>query len=420
MSSGKPTEIVILGAGFGGLYAALALDRELPSLAGVRVTLVNRDNSFLFTPLLHEVAAGNIGVTNIVSSVRPLLRHVHLLAGEVTKIDLSRQAVEISHGAPHQHTVRFDHLLIALGGVTEFYDIPGLAQHALTMRTLGDAIYLRSRLINNLEQAEFTCCEDEEYLTYIVSGAGFVGVQTAAAIHDALCVAIKEYRNLDSSQVRVVIIDWRDEFLPGLSPSLKDYARRRLAKREIEILSSVSIKEFDGRRVTLTDGSYIATNTVIWTSGHSANPLLSTLACPKREGRLIADAYLQVEDHPGLWAVGDSVSIIDPETGLPYTPIPQHSLREGRLAAENIIAEITGERKRAFRVVTIPQTAQIGRRNAVANLFGFNASGFLPWLVWRTTNWNQIPGLQKKVRVGIDWALNLLFAPEIVEDPYFA
>ncbi len=265
-------QIVILGGGFGGLYAAMQLEKTLARDPDVEVTLLNRENFFLFTPMLHEVAASDLDMTNIVNPVRKLLRRVRFFDGDVESIDLPTRRVVISHGigTTHRHEIEFDHLVIALGAVTNFYNLPGLEGRALTMKTLGDAIYLRNRLIEHLEEADFDCCGEavrEPLLTFVVAGGGFAGVETVAAVNDFVREAVKFYPNLSEDMLRIVLVHAGPVILIELSEKLGAYAQKKLAERKVEIRINTRVKRYSNRGVELSDGKIINTNTLIWTAG---------------------------------------------------------------------------------------------------------------------------------------------------------
>jgi NADH dehydrogenase len=229
----RKTKILILGGGFGGLYTALELEKQLRNDAGIEITLVNRENFFLFTPMLHEVAASDLDITTVANPIRKMLRQTSFFDGEVTFIDLVGKRVGVSHGidASHPHELDYDHLVLALGATTNFYGIPGVEERALTMKSLADAVYLRNRLIEHLEEAHFECCPDlrRPLLTFVVAGGGFAGVETVAAVNDFLREALRFYPNLTESMLRVVLVEPAPAILPELGRELGEYARKRLA-----------------------------------------------------------------------------------------------------------------------------------------------------------------------------------------------
>ncbi len=418
MSAQRPKQILILGGGFGGLYTALQLEKTLAREADIRVTLVNRENFFLFTPMLHEVAASDLDITHIVNPIRKLLERVNFFEGDVEYIDLPNKRVGVSHGLEHHHhELEYDHLVLALGSITNFYNLPGLEERALTMKSLGDAIHLRNRLIANLEQADFECFPEarEPLLTVVVAGAGFAGVETIAGINDFLREAMEFYPHLNEEMLRVALVHPGSVILPELDEKLGHYAQQKLAERGVEIRSMTSVAAVNEREVSLSDGTKIATNTLVWTAGTTPNPLLATLPCQKERGCVVANEFMEVPDWPGVWALGDCAVVPDRKTGKPYPPTAQHALRQGRVLADNLKAAIRGGEKRPFVFKTIGQLAAIGRRTGVANILGYNFSGFIAWWLWRSIYLSKLPRFEKKVRVALDWTLDLLFTKDLVQ-----
>jgi len=415
---GKRKRIMILGGGFGGLYTALELERTIAGDPDVEVMLVNRDNFFLFTPMLHEVAASDLDLTNIVSPVRKLLRRVNFFQGDVVNVDLPGRSVTLSHGADsHQHEIPFDHLVLALGSVTNFFGLPGLAERADTMKSLGDAIHLRNKLIACLEEADTECgtAIREPLLTVVVAGGGFAGVETIASVNDFLHEALPSYPNLTRDDLRVVLVHSGDVILPELGRSLGEYAQRKLTERGVEIRTKSRVAGLTAEGVSLNDGTTLKTRTLVWTAGTSPHPLLQTLPCPKEKGKLRVNEYLEVDGHPGVWALGDCALVPDPKRGGFHPPTAQHALREGKIAARNITASIRGGKRRPFRFTTLGLLAAIGRRAGVAQIFGVNVSGFFAWWMWRTIYLGKLPRIEKKVRVALDWTLDLFFSKDLVQ-----
>jgi len=412
MNAHQRKHLLILGGGFGGLYAAIELERALAFQPDVEITLVNRENFFLFTPMLHEIAASDLDITHIVNPIRKVLRRVTFLHGEVESIDLARKRAAVFHGPnQHHHELSYDYLVIALGATTNFYKIPGLEERALTMKSLGDAIHLRNRLIDLLEEADFDCAIDSraDLLSVVVAGGGFAGVETVAAANDFLREATRFYRHLD-----VVLVHPEPVILPELGDQMGQYAQKKLGERRVEILVNTKVKAISDESVELSDGTKIRTKTLVWTAGTSPNPLLETLPCLKERGRLVVNEYMEVPDWPGVWALGDCAVIPDKKTGKAYPPTAQHAMREGKRLAQNITAEILGRTKKPFVFSTIGLLAAIGRRTGVANILGLNFSGFIAWFLWRTIYLSKLPRFEKKVRVALDWTLDLFFSKDLV------
>ncbi len=411
-------KILIVGGGFGGLHAALHFEKALGADTGVEITLVNHENFFLFTPMLHEVAASDLDITHIVNPIRKLLRKTTFFDGDIVRLDLQGRKAVVSHGfEPHTHDLPYDHLILALGSTTNFYGLPGLESHAMTMKSLGDAIHLRNHLIGHLEEADTECARDcrGRLLTFVIAGGGFAGVETIASVNDFVRESLRFYPHLKESDVRMVLVHSGSVILPELSPSLGAYAQTKLAGRGVEIVLNAKVTEVSDTTVTLSNGTVIETGTVVWTAGTSPHPLLAGLPCGKQSGRVTVDATLEVPGWPGVWALGDCAMIPDPKTGKPYPPTAQHALREGRVLAENILATMAGRPKKPFTFTTIGQLAAIGRRAGVANILGFQFSGFLAWWLWRTIYWSKLPRFEKKVRVALDWTLDLFFSKDLVK-----
>jgi NADH:ubiquinone reductase (H+-translocating) len=408
--------ILILGGGFAGLTVAMELEKKLAQDPSVEITLINRENFFLFTPMLHEVAASDLDLTTIVNPVRKMLRRVHFFAGEVNRIDIEQRRVFVSHGFDHHHhTLEFDFLVLGLGSVTNHYGLPGLQEYALTMKSLGDAMQLRNHLIAHLEEADSDCCKVKEpLLAFVVAGGGFAGVETVAGINDFVRGALRSYPNLTEDMLRIVLVHSGPVILPELDEKLGAYAQRKLVGRKVEVRLNTRVEGFSGRAVRLSDGSTIHTNTLLWTAGTSPNPLLETIPCAKERGRLLVTETLELQAWPGVWALGDCAAIPD-RTGRFYPPTAQHALREAKVVAHNIIASVRGKAKKRFDFLTIAQLAAIGRRTGVANVLGINFSGFVAWWLWRTIYLSKLPRLEKKLRVAFDWTLDLIFSKDLVQ-----
>jgi NADH dehydrogenase len=410
--------IVIVGGGFAGLYAALELERSLAGRPDLEVTLINRENFFLFTPMLHEIAAGDLDLTNIVNPVRRLLRKAAFFEGQVQEIDLKRKRVVVAHGLDgHSHVIEFDQIVLSLGSTTQFFGLPGVEENALTMKSLSDAVRLRNRLIALLEAADTECstAERRELLSVVVAGAGFAGVETLASINDFLRNSLRYYPNLRPENLTLTLVHPGDVILPELNPRLGKYTQHKLEERGIEVLAHSRVTSYDGTVVELAEEKRLAARTLIWTAGTMPNPLISTLPCAIERGRVKVTAEMAVPDWPGVWALGDCALVPDLSTGKFCPPTAQHALRQGKVVARNIRAYIEGGEFRKFNFKTIGQLATIGHRAGVASIFGMNVSGFAAWWMWRTIYLSKLPRLEKKIRVALDWTLDLLFSRDLCQ-----
>ncbi len=405
--------ILILGGGFGGLYAALRLEKLMAQRPELEVTLVTRENYFLFTPMLPEVAAGDLELNTIVNPLRKLLKRLKTFVGTIEAIDLQGQQVAVSHGG-HSHDLPYDQLILALGEGTNFFNLPGVEASCLTVKTLGDAVAIRNQLITHLEEANSECAagKRQPLLTFIVAGGGFAGVETLGGINDFMREAIRFYPSLRPEYLRFILVTPDEVILPELNRKLGLYAQRKLAARGVEIITHAKVTAMGDGVVELTNGDKILANTLIWTAGTAPNPLITGLPLPKRNGRIAVDECLAVEGWPGVWAVGDCASVCNPAGGF-YPPTAQHALREGNIVARNVAATLYGRPKRKpFRYTSLGQLAAIGRRTGVANILGLNFSGFIAWWLWRTVYLSKLPRLEKKVRVAMDWTLDLCFTKD--------
>ena len=413
----RKKRIVILGGGFGGVYAAIHLEKLLARVDAVEISLVSRDNFFLFTPMLHEIAASDLEITNIVNPLRKLLRNVEVLVGDVNQIDLPNKRVLISHGYRKRSLqIDYDHLVIALGSITNFYDIPGLADLAVPMKSLRDAIQLRTQIIQHLEEANSECnlADRQSLLTFVVAGGGFAGVETVAALNDFVREALPFYPNLCEGMLRVLLVHSGPVILPELGESLGRYTQKVLARRGVELRLNTRVKSMTEDNVFLAHHVPIACRTLVWTAGTVPSPLISSLPCAKERGRIRVNQFLQVPNWPDVWAVGDCAFVPDIRNpGRSHPPTAQHAIREGKVVAQNIAAAFLGRPRKSFSFKTIGLLASIGRRTGVARIFSFNFSGFFAWWMWRTIYLSKLPGLDKKVRVAFDWTLDLLFPKDV-------
>jgi NADH dehydrogenase len=362
--------------------------------------------------MLPEVAAGELELSTIINPLRRMLKRVKSFVGIIEAIDLETRRVTVSHAFDgHTHELPYDQLILALGAGTNFFDLPGVEELCLTVKTLGDAIMIRNRLITHLEEANAECAagERQPMLTFVVAGGGFAGVETLGAINDLVREAIRFYPNLRPDYLRFLLVTPDEVILPELNRKLGIYAQRKISMRGVEIVTGTKVSAFRDGFVELTNGVKIPANTLIWTAGTAPNPLIATLPVPTRNGRIVVDDYLGVDGWPGVWAVGDCALVSNSRAQDFYPPTAQHALREGNTAARNVAATLYRGRIRPFRYATVGHLATIGRHAGVASILGVNFSGFFAWWLWRTIYLSKLPRLEKKVRVALDWTLDLCF-----------
>jgi NADH dehydrogenase len=414
----KTQRILILGGGFGGLYTALRLERIFSGDDSVEITLLSDENFLLFTPMLPQVPSGTIEAKHIVSPLRAFFRTVRFQNAEVESIDYQARVVVASHcGVCGPRKLEFDHLVLALGSITQFHGLPGVAENAFPMKSLSDAMSFRNHIIDVFEHADMQSepATREAMLTFVVAGGGFAGVETAAELRDFAHTVRRYYPNVRAEEVRVVLVHSGARIMPEISESLALYAARKLRTKGVEVLLNTRVVSAAGDWVELSNGDRIVARTLVWTTGVAPSPLLATTPCQRnRRGQVVVNEFLEVPGHPGIWALGDCAEIPTPQAGQFYPPTAQHAIRQGKAVAENIAASIQGGQGRPFLYKPIGVLASLGRRSAVAEVCGFRFSGFFAWWLWRTVYLFKLPGLERKVRVALDWTLDLFFPRDIV------
>ena len=421
--------IVVLGGGFGGMSAARALTKQLrregrlarkPGDQGVSVTLINRDNYFVFQPLLADIISGAIETTHVVVPLRRMLRDVEVEVGYVERIDPGSKRVSIRRRQSGlTFDVEYDALVIALGSITDFRAVPGMAEYALGVRTLGDAFFLRNRALAMLEEAAGE--EDPErcaaLLTFVVVGGGSTGVEVAAELEDLLRTAHKTFSTL--AEPRIVLVHSRRHVLPEFGERLARYATKKLGQLGIELKLEQRLTRVEPDRVELDDGTIIRTETVISTVGNAPNPVLADLNVSKdavdERGWVTPDDTFAVPGLDRVWALGDCVSVVDPGTGRPWPATAQHAVREGPHAARNVLAVLAGRAATPFDYSQQGMLVSLGRFRGVGEVRGIKVSGFAAWFLWRSYYLLQLPSLERRIRVAIDWALELFLAHDVIE-----
>jgi NADH dehydrogenase len=411
------TRIVILGGGFAGLYTALGLEKLLKREARVTVTLLNSENFFLFTPMLPETGASSIATRHIVSPLRKLLRRTRFAEVRVEAVDLKARIVSARHSltaAPRQFA--YDHLVITLGGVTNYFGIPGAEQYSVPFKTLGDAIYVRNHTIDKLEEAAVEPERAACLLNFVIVGGGLTGVEVAGALNDFVREAARYYPEIDPKKIRLMLIEAGPRLMPEMNEGLASFAERVLAERGVEVRTSTAVTRAYEGGFELSTGERIDTGTLIWAAGALPNPLIKSLDLPKDErGRIRVNEHLEVEGVRNLWALGDSANVPDVRTGRPHPPTAQHAVREAKTAARNIAASLGKGKPAPFDYRSMGQLALVGERTGVADVMGYQFSGFIAWFMWRTYYLARIPLLEKRLRVMMDWTLDLFFERDIVQ-----
>jgi NADH:ubiquinone reductase (H+-translocating) len=408
--------VVIAGGGFGGFYAARTLERTLPRQSA-RITLVNDVNFMLYSPLLPGAAGGSLEPRHVVVPLREELDRTDLRIGEVCGADPSRNCLRVAMLEGHEEQVRYDHLIVALGSVSRTLPIPGLAEHAIGFKSLPEAIELRNRVIRTLEMAETLDdpARRAEFLTYVVVGGGYAGVEGLAELQDFASEAIEEYPRCRTQGMRWILVEASDRIMRETPPDLADFCVRELRGRGIEIRTGTTVEEVTEHAVRLSGEETVPTRTVVWTAGVRPHPVVEHLGLPLDRGRIRTDRFLQVEGHSNVWALGDAAAVPDPaKDGRELSPpTAQHAIRQGRLVARNVAAAIGGGRRRPFRYKTKGVFVDLGRRKAVASTMGIKWSGTPAWLLARTYHLAMMPGAGRRARLLTDWNVGLLFGRDL-------
>ena len=423
------TRILILGGGFAGIEVLRQLQKAFQNDIGIDITLVSRDNFFLFTPMLPEISSGMIETRHIVTPLRVFCNRAKFYEADVESIDMDNKQVVISHRIGKQtnpiewrsHLLKYDYLVIALGSETNFFGMNEAAKQAFTLKSLGDAIVIRNHVINMLEQADI---EHEDLdlrkilLTFVVVGGGFSGVEIVGELNDFVLDSIKHfYHNIQKADTRMVLVNSGGRILPEVTEKLSEFALQKLRKNGVEVILNTRVIDITARGVKLNDGTNISTQTIIWAGGGKPSPLLSALSCEHdKSGRIVTNNFLEVVGHTEtIMALGDCACITDPHTGKPYPPTAQHALRQGKIAAINLISTIKdqGNGKKTFDYKTKGVMTLIGRRNGVGILLGYKVHGFTAWWFWRSYYLLNLPTVEKKLRVMVDWFIDLFFKRDV-------
>ncbi len=418
--------IVILGAGFGGREVAVELAKQLPDPQDGEIILVDQEPFLLFTPMLTEAAGGELDADHIVSSVTRLPKRIQFVQGRVESIDLQRRTVTMQVGQREadipeaQHQLVADHLVLALGSVSNFHHIPGLEEHSFTMKSLDDAARLRDRAVQLLHRAsaEPSLRLRRELLTFVVGGAGLTGVETIAAINDLLRESARKFPHLKPDGIRTILVEPGPRIMPELSKKLARFAAVELRRHGIEIRLNTKVTSAGEDYAELNGTERIPTRTVIWAGGITPNPVIKALECPhSRHGAVVVDEHLAVPGHPGVWALGDSAEVPKPDNSGFYAPTAQNALREGKTVGRNIVADLRGAARERFQFRPLGELALVGRHAGVARILGLEFKGAVAWAMWRLIYWSKMPSLPQRMRILSDWVLDLLFGRNLAPLP---
>jgi NADH dehydrogenase len=422
--SNQKTNVLILGGGFAGVYSAMYLERALhpDERARIKITLVNQENYIVFQPLLPEVISGTIEILHVISPIRRLARQVHLHTREIEEIDLRSKTVRLAPGfRPKSLTLAFDHLVIALGTRLDYSKVPGMQEHAIAFKDLGDALRLRNRLVHVLEEAEIEADPQEKrkLLTFVVAGGGFSGVECIAELNDFIRGAARAFHYIRPDDLRVILLQSGDRILPEMEAGLARFAHQILAQRGVEIRLNTRLKAVTANGAIIQAKSanqpeLIPTRTTVVTVPAGPHPLVMRLPCELKGGRIGVTEFLEVPGWSGVWALGDCAAVPQPD-GIISPPTAQHALRQSKICARNIVATIRGQAKKPFTFTGLGKLGSLGRHSAVAEVMGVKMSGLPAWMLWRGIYLSKLPGFDRKIRVLTDWLLDIFLPKDITQ-----
>ena len=422
-------KIVVLGGGFAGVECTRQLESKFGDNPDIELVMISEDNFLLFTPMLPQVASGMIETRHIVLPIRTICEKTKFYEGRIKNIDPYGKIVTLwGTGDKRSISIHYDFLVIALGSETNFFGMTDVEKNAFTMKTLNDAVMLRNRVIDMLEQAENETNPilRKSFLNFVVVGGGFAGIETAGELMDLLLDARKHYPTVLKEDIKVVVLEALPMILPGFNQKLAEFAKDKMMKRGIEIKLKTAVTSFDGNEVTIKtldetpkdplDDSKISgirTKTLVWTAGVTPVNTIKRSMFKTEKGKLVVNEYLEVSDFPGVFATGDCALFLDPTTQKPFSPTAQIAEAQAKTAAKNLQAIINNSAKEKFEFHSKGQMAIIGKRTGIATFLGMNISGFWAWLLWRNVYLSKISTFDKKVRVFLDWTIDLFFDRDI-------
>lgn len=405
--------IVIIGGGFGGVKCAQTLRGQLRN-GDAEIILFNKENHLVFSPLLADAVGSSLSLDDVIVPLRQLLPGVQCRTEEVRGVDLAASRLEFESHDGQPRSLDYDHVVLACGNISNLNVVPGMADHAFPLKTVGDAAVLRTHVLSSMEKAEV--CDDPEkrrwYLSFVVVGGGYSGVETAGEINDLVRSSLRFYSNIRDDDVTVTLIHSRDQLLPEISPQLREFARKKMEKAGVTMRLNARVMLATGEGVGLKDG-FVRGGTIVCTIGSTIAPVVERLDTPKEKGRILTQADMRLRDRTNAWAIGDCANILNAHDGQSSPPTGQFAERQGRQCADNIVRVLAGEATRPFSFKVLGQLCSIGGHSAVAEMLGFKLSGFIAWFVWRGVYLFKLPSLSRRMQVGFDWAWLLIFPRDL-------
>ena len=422
-------KIVILGSGFAAVECAKKLENEFGNDPEIELVMIGEDNFLLFTPMLPQVASGMIETRHIVFPIRTICKKTKFYEGRIKNVDPYGKLVTLwGTGDKRSISIHYDFLVVALGSETNFFGMADVEKNAYTMKTLNDAVMLRNRIIDMLEQAENETNPilRKSFLNFVVVGGGFAGIETAGELMDLLLDVRKYYPSIHKDDLKVIVLEAMGEILPGFNKKLASFAKQKMKERGIDIQLKKAVTSFDGNEVTIktldetpkdsidqSEINSIITKTLIWTAGITPVNTIKRSMFKTEKGKIVINNFLEVPKFPGVFAIGDCALFVDPITNRPFPPTAQIAEAQAKMAAKNLISLIKNSEKEKFVYHSKGQLAIIGKRTGIATFLGMNISGFLAWLIWRNVYLSKIPTFDKKTRVFLDWMIDLFFDRDV-------
>ncbi|WP_239334118.1 NAD(P)/FAD-dependent oxidoreductase [Frankia sp. CiP3] len=424
MSFGHPPHILVVGGGYVGMYTALRLQRRLRQ-GEATVTVVEPNSYMTYQPFLPEAAAGNLEPRHVVVPLRSVLNGCRVVSGSVTGLNHAQRRAYIAPNQGTPYELHYDVLVGCPGSVARTLPIPGLAELGIGFKSVAEAIHIRNKVIERMDSAASS--NDPQLrrraLTFVFIGGGFAGIEAIAELEDMARDACKFYPELSPSDMRWVMVEASGRVLPEVSPAMGLYTLKQLEHRGIEMKINTRVKSLVDGHVVLDSGEEFDTETIIWTAGVKAHPLLANTDLPLDErGRIKATAFLQVDGVEQAWTAGDCAAVPDLTRGEGATTSPsaQHAVRQARLLANNILADLRGEPIAPYEHSYAGSVASLGLHKGVADVYGMKLRGWPAWLMHRTYHLSRVPTFNRKARVLADWTLALFFRREIVSLGAFA
>jgi NADH dehydrogenase len=406
----RMVRIVVLGSGFGGMEAVLNLESRLHKRTDVEIVLVSNQNYTLFTPLLPQIVSSYIEPRHIIQTTRDIRRdkRFKFIRDTVVEIDLDRRMVRLLEGE-----ISYDYLVIALGSVTNYFNIPGADKYTFPLKTLEDSAELRDHVIDILEHADHEGDTDlkREMLTFVIVGGGYTGVELTAELRDFIYrQAVGKYRGIDFKDVRIILLEAADEILEGVDPYLAKRARRKLLRKGIEIRTKARVTRCFEGGVEVNNQDVVRSRIVIWVAGVRANPVLDSLPVGKgRFGRILVNSCLQIPEFPEVYAVGDNAVMERASPGKSSQPVAPVAIEQARVAARNIINSLEGKPLEEYSFTPSGMLVSLGMNDAVINIRGIRIAGFIAWIFWNAIHLLKLVGLKKQIQVALDWILASIF-----------